>query len=90
MMSSLRTAAWRHAALVSSSKHLNPSVLCRHVASVTRLMLSSQANEQNSPDKSLVAMTLLVAGTIAVSSSQQKTDCCGIAGVVGAPSHDAR
>jgi glucosamine--fructose-6-phosphate aminotransferase (isomerizing) len=35
-------------------------------------------------------MTLLVAGTIAVSSSQQKTDCCGIAGVVGAPNHDAR
>lgn len=89
-MSAMRTAAWRHAALVSSSKHLKSSFVCRHVASVTRLTLASHPNEQNSRDKSLVAMTLLAAGTIAFSSSQEKTDCCGIAGVVGVPNHDAR
>lgn len=90
-MSSSRVG-WRRvaAAIASSRPH---TTIRRHLVSGSQILLASQANEQSyssqQNNKTLVALALLTAGTFAFSSSSQ-TDCCGIAGVVGAPNHDAR
>jgi hypothetical protein len=38
----------------------------------------------------LMAMACLTAGTVVLSGGDNTTDCCGISGVVGTKSHDAR
>ena len=76
------------------------SIVRRHAATVTRVTIASQEGAEQQQQqhqsssslnqtKSLMALALLTAGTVAF-SKQHKADCCGIAGVVGTPSHDAR
>lgn len=89
MMSSSR--AWRVAA-VGLSRHAT-KIDRRHVVTVSRVAFASQGAEQTSSSRnhrSLVALALLTAGTILLTEKHNKADCCGIAGVVGTPSHDAR
>jgi hypothetical protein len=56
---------------------------------LTQLASESSSQSQNEA-KGIQA--LLVAGSLFMAGGmyQNRTDCCGIAGVVGAPHHDAR
>lgn len=98
----MSSRAWRRLSrrpLVTSRRTTtnNVAVVRRHVASVAQVtslaacQAESSSHPNNDYNKSLAALALLTAGTLVFSNKHtHKTDCCGIAGVVGAPSHDAR
>jgi len=90
MIMASSTRAWRAAAALSR-RGLSPrttSIVRRHVVTATQVSIASHSTNQKQKDyKSLAALALL--GTV-ILSEKNKADCCGIAGVVGAPSHDAR
>lgn len=95
MSSSLRAAAAGLSRRVLTRRTTIHSSIHRHAATLTKITAASSSQAEDIPtqnNKKLMALACLAAGTIALSSSpyNNKTDCCGIAGVVGTPNHDAR
>jgi hypothetical protein len=86
----------RHLALSSSSraKACTSAVVERQVIYTATRALASTASESANDRHPLLGLLSVAAAAglagLAWNDKQSKTYCCGIAGVVGTPNHDAR
>lgn len=88
-MLSIRRSATR----LLSNRSIQRNPIIRHLSSSSSLAsLSTQNtnNENTSWNKFALASVVAAAATVTMNGDNSKTDCCGIAGVVGTEQHDAR
>ena len=80
--SSFKTTLGRQASLASTRAFASAYPLASFA--------SGNAKDDRHRQAGLMAAAGLMAGAAFINSQQEKTKCCGIAGVVGTPDNDAR